>query len=86
MDTDRYVQFIVFDSDDSEFARGFEAGRLWALLRERPSEPVEEYAHAANAEMLLRLAEATGRTVQSTELDDGWLAVQFGLPVQEEME
>ena len=68
---------LRFDSDEPAFARGFELGRLWALLRERPDEPFEEYVHATSAEMLLRIAEATGRNVQSEEVGGGWLFVTF---------
>ena len=53
-----------------EFARGFECGRLWALLRAEPDEEVEEYVHAENAEMLLRMAEATERHVQTEDVAD----------------
>jgi hypothetical protein len=68
---------LPFDSDNAQFARGFELGRIWALLRSDPEEPVEEYAHASNAEMLLRMAEATERDVRSEELGDGWLLASF---------
>jgi hypothetical protein len=72
-----YGCLLPFDSDDPEFARGFELGRLWELLRERPEDEVLEYAHAANAEMLIRLGEATSRRVRSEELGGGWLSVTF---------
>ncbi len=74
---DGHELLLAFDTDSAEFVRGFELGRLWATLRLNPDDPVEEYAHAINAEMLLRLAEATGRGVQSEELGDDWLFVRF---------
>jgi hypothetical protein len=67
---------LPFDTDDAEFARGFETGRLWALLREADDEVVET-VHAANAEMILRLGEATGRHVQAVDLDENWIEVTF---------
>lgn len=67
---------LPFDTDDAEFARGFEAGRLWALLRGAEDEVIET-VHAANAEMILRLGEATGRHVQAVELDEDWIEVTF---------
>jgi hypothetical protein len=67
---------LPFDTDDGEFVRGFEAGRLWALLRETDEEVVET-VHAANAEMILRLSEATGRHVQAVDLDENWIEVTF---------
>jgi hypothetical protein len=77
---------LPFDTDEPAFARGFEAGRLWALLRERPCEEFEEYARADNAEMMLRIGEATGRHVRSEELDDGWLLVRFAVAMKEQTE
>lgn len=69
---------LAFDTDDAQFARGFEVGRLWALLRATPDdEPVMEVAHARNAEMLMRLAEATGRGVSAELHDDVWLTATF---------
>jgi hypothetical protein len=76
MEAHGHRPLIAFDTDDPQFARGFEAGRLWTLLREQPDE-LEEYARGENAEMVLRIAEATGRSVQSEELEDGWLLVRF---------
>ena len=84
MNAHGHASLITFDSDEPEFARGFEVGRLWTLLREYPGKRLEEYAHVANAEMLLRLADATGRTVQSEELDDGWLLVWFSVAQEDE--
>ena len=61
---------LPFDSQDAEFARGFEAGRLWALTESR--DEVRETVSVRNAEMMMRIAEARGRVVRS-ELDDEWL-------------
>src|SRR5205085_3545222 len=68
---------LAFDTCDPQFARGFESGRLWALLRERPDKVFQEYARAENVEMILRIADATGRAVRSEELGEGWLWVRF---------
>ena len=68
---------LPFDADEPQFARGFEAGRLWALLRERPEEPVEELVHASNAEMILRMGEALAREVRSEDVDEAWIEVFF---------
>jgi hypothetical protein len=77
-------ELLAFDTDSADFARGFEAGRLWAVLRQNATADVVEYAHTTNAEMVLRLAEATGRSVSSEELGDGWLEVTFGPAVEED--
>jgi len=68
---------LDFDSEAPEFARGFEAGRIWALLRSDPSSEVTELVHGANAEMLLRMADATARPVAWKELGDEWFEVHF---------
>jgi hypothetical protein len=68
---------LEFDSSDPLFARGFEAGRLWATLRVDPDEVVEEYLHASNLEMLLRSAEAAGRQVRTTDVDETWVLATF---------
>lgn len=67
---------LRFDTDHAEFGRGFEVGRLWALLRATDDEIVET-VHASNAEMILRLGEATGRNVRAVELDDHWIRATF---------
>ncbi len=68
---------LPFDTDDPEFARGFEAGRLWTLLRETPDAPLEANVCVENAEMVLRIADASKREVRSEELGDGWIGVTF---------
>jgi hypothetical protein len=75
---EHFSPLLAFDTDGVEFARGFEAGRLWTLLRERPDEPLEANVCAENAEMVLRIAEATQRPVHCEELGSEWLAIFFG--------
>lgn len=74
---------LAFDSDEGEYVRGFEGGCLWRDL-ERLIDDGADFAeqepwllHAANAEMVLRMAEALGLTARSTELDDDWISVTF---------
>ncbi len=64
-----YAAILAFDTDDERFVHGFECGRIWALLAQH-DRPIKVLAHKVNAEMLLRMAEATGRHVQTTDLDD----------------
>jgi hypothetical protein len=68
---------LEFDRSDPQFAQGFECGRLWAILRADAEVEVCEYVHAANVEMLLRLAEATGRTVRTEDVDETWVLATF---------
>lgn len=72
-----YGCVLAFDTSDPEFARGVEIGRLWERLR-HDDEEVVELIHCSNAEMALRVAEASGRTVRSEELSDTWLELTLG--------
>ena len=64
-----------FDSDDPEFARGFEAGALWERLKADPA--CEATVHASNAEMVTRMASAARREVSIEALEDDWIHVTF---------
>ncbi|MDE2101502.1 MAG: hypothetical protein KGL39_29925 [Patescibacteria group bacterium] len=67
---------LAFDTDDPEFIRGVEVGMLYEQLTTNPEQQTH-IAHAANAEMVLRLAEACGRTARATWEDDYWMHVEF---------
>jgi hypothetical protein len=69
---------LPFDTAGSDFSRGVEVGRLWEQLKS--DEPVLEQLHASNAEMLLRISEATGRPLRADIIDDTWLLVRFDAP------
>lgn len=71
-----YDLVLPFDTDDPEFVRGVEIGRLWENLKSTP-EAFDSVVHLSNAEMVLRIAEAEDRTVQSEELDETWMRVKF---------
>jgi hypothetical protein len=77
VDTAGHTCLLPFDTDDPEFARGFEVGRIWNALRAAPEETITEFAHASNVEMVMRLAEATDRKVAAVELDGEWLEATF---------
>lgn len=62
---------LAFDTQEPEFARGFEAGRVWQMLK--GDEPFEQLMNAANAEMVMRMVEATGREYSADILDDEWI-------------
>jgi hypothetical protein len=74
------VELVLrFDSDAPEFTRGFEAGALWSQLQ--GPEPIEATVHATNVEMVMRMAEVTGRLARSEDLNDEWIAVLFDAPL-----
>lgn len=70
-------RLLPFDTYHPQFTRGFEAGRIWTLLSERPDDRVDEVVHGVNAEMLLRMGDALGRQVRSRDIDETWIAVRF---------
>jgi hypothetical protein len=67
---------LAFDSDDEEFCRGVEAGRLWEQLK--TGEEVHQTIHATNSEMAIRMCESLGREFSAEVLDDTW--VEFIAP------
>jgi hypothetical protein len=75
-DSTEYGLVMAFDSDDPEFVRGFEIGRLYEMAQRCP-EPFEQTVHASNTEMVIRVGEATGRRVSASEIPetDDWLSV-----------
>jgi len=66
---------LRFDTDDPEFARGFEIGVLWERLNSLGS--CHMSIHASNAEMVTRMASAARREVSIEALEDDWIHVTF---------
>lgn len=77
LDQPGHSLLLRYDTENPQFARGFEAGRVWGTLLADPERAITETVHADNAEMFLRMGEATGRPVRSEELDETWLRVHF---------
>ena len=75
---DQYAIALAFDTNSSDFVRGVEIGRLWEQLQ--TDEPIVQEVHTSNAEMLLRMSEATGRPLRADELDETWLLAHFDAP------
>ena len=71
-----YALALAFDTDDPQFVRGVEIGKLYERLALDP-DAHEQTVHVANAEMVLRIGEALGREVESEEHDDVWMTVRF---------
>lgn len=76
-DAGTFGLLLAFDRDGSDFIDGFEMGRLWNRAQTEPEE-FGEIVHARNAEMVMRIAEATNREFESTDLDDAFVDVEFG--------
>lgn len=67
---------LAFDTDDEEFCRGVEAGCLYERLQHDPH-TVRQQVHGNNAEMVVRIGEATGRHVRVLSDVDDWLDVEY---------
>lgn len=80
MSEENYSLVLPFDTDDPEFCRGVEAGRLWEQLKF--GEEVHQTIHATNSEMAIRMCEALNRTFSAEVLDETWveLHVEEGSP------
>ena len=60
MDESLHSLLLPFDTDDAEFVRGFEAGRIWAVLAQDETADVAVTVHACNSELVMRMAEVPG--------------------------
>lgn len=74
MDDKSYSLVLAFDTDDPEFCRGVEAGRLWEQLK--TGEGVEQTIHASNSEMAIRMCEALEREFSAEVLDATWVELR----------
>lgn len=72
-----YGLLLAFDSDSPEFIRGFEAGRVWAILDDVDTEDLTFHLHATNIEMAVRIGEARGYTCRLIAETDDWIEVQY---------
>ena len=66
---------LRFDTDDPEFARGFEMGILWERINSSGS--CHMAISADNAEMVMRVAKATGCQFVGHELDDDQISIEL---------
>lgn len=80
-DSDAYDLALAFDNDDERFALGVEVGHVWTALSYEQGETTIQHfeytVHVANAEMMIRIAEAQEMHVSSEEIGDGWMRVTF---------
>jgi hypothetical protein len=81
---------LEFDTADDLFYRGFQCGEIWACLVDGVKE-VQAIVSADNAEMVMRMTEATGYSFvgrylteqEMTDIDTGpgeWMAVLMRCP------
>jgi hypothetical protein len=74
---EEWVPLLAFDSDEPEFVRGFEVGRLWAQMVAGEPAPVTATIHASNAEMVMRMAEALGYRFTASDLDPKFVSIEL---------
>lgn len=67
-DDDGFGLALPFDTDNHDFAMGFEMGRLWEQFKQ--PEAFDQTIHACNAEMVIRISEATGRPFKAEHTED----------------
>lgn len=67
---------LAFDSDDPEFMRGVEVGINFMLVQ-LSDLPINVVAHWNNAEMMLRIAEASGVSIVSQDVNEEFMVVTF---------
>lgn len=69
-----YEPLVEFPNGTRDFILGFEAGRLWEQLK--ADEPFEQYIHADNAEVVIRMCEQAKREFSADYLGDGWMELR----------
>lgn len=63
MDPDHGFGLVLsLDGRSTDYVLGVEAGRLWEQLKN--PEPFDQTIHAENMEILMRMAESTGRAMR----------------------
>ena len=67
---------LPFDTDDPEFCRGFEAGRMWERIKSDRT-TWSQIIHATNAEMIMRMCELEYRSFRAEDLagNEMWIQV-----------
>lgn len=72
-----YELVLSLDGYSHDFVMGFEMGRLWEQFRN--DEPFEQTIHAQNIEIVMRMAEATGRVMYVEDLEGAhgeWISIE----------
>lgn len=68
---------LPFDTDNHDFVRGFEAGRIWTLMEENPDKLPGLIFHANNSEMIMRMIEVRELPLKAQFTDDEqWMRLE----------
>lgn len=65
---------LPFDTDNPEFVRGFEAGRIWERIKNDRTD-WDAMVHGSNAEMIMRMCEVEDRNYRAEIVDDIYVQV-----------
>lgn len=65
---------LPFDTDDPEFGRGFEAGRMWERIKSDRT-TWSQLIHASNAEMVMRMCELESRSFRAEDVNEDYVQV-----------
>lgn len=68
---------VLFDSDDPEFARGFNLGMLFRTLRTERPDAIEWTIRERSERQVEHIAQQFGYSVQVHETDHGWANAIF---------
>ncbi len=66
---------LAFDTDDEQFSRGWEAGRVYGVLG--TGQGFDGEVHASNVEMFVRIAERFDREHRAEIHDETWLTLSI---------
>lgn len=76
-----YHLLLPFDTDNPEFARGWEAGRMYEQVRSWADDTagyrLQIQAHWSNAEIAMRIGGLDSLTVSVEQIDDDWAVFYF---------
>lgn len=77
-ETHEFKVILEFDRPGIDFVCGFECGLVWThLVHGDPGDEQTFLCHAANAEMLVRMADARHRQLVTKDVNDDWLEARF---------
>lgn len=68
MSDDGYGLALSLDGQTADFVHGVECGRLWEQVKD--PEAFDQTIHACNAEIVMRIMEAAGRSYTADESGD----------------
>lgn len=75
--SDEAELILTFDTEHPEFCRGFEAGLMWGRIEFGDEDPIPALVTPKNAEMIMRMAEASNCEFTGEWVNEDWMTVQL---------